>query len=82
MKIDKKIIAKIEGEAELELVENNNIIEFAKIKFYNFRGFERILKNRPYLDALVINPRICGICGHSHLLATAKAIESALNECS
>ncbi len=29
------------------------------------------------MDACVINPRICGICGHSHLLATALAFEDA-----
>ena len=37
------------------------------------------MRNRHYMDACVINPRICGICGHSHLIATAQAIENALN---
>ena len=79
MKITKKIITKIEGEATLKIHKKNNIIEFAEIEFWQYRGMEEFLKNRPYMDACVINPRICGICGHSHLIATSKAIEDALD---
>ena len=79
MKITKKIITKIEGEATLKLHKKNSIISFAEIEFWQYRGIEEFLKNRHYLDASVINPRICGICGHSHLIATAKAIENALD---
>ncbi|NPA11590.1 MAG: cytochrome B [Epsilonproteobacteria bacterium] len=77
MKINKKIISKIEGEAVLDIRSSGGIIEGVDISFYNFRGVEDYLKNRPFMDALVINPRICGICGHSHLRATAEAIEDA-----
>ncbi len=79
MIVNKKIITKIEGEATLKLYKKNKIIEFAQIEFWQYRGIEEFLKNRHYLDACVINPRVCGICGHSHLIATAKAIEDALN---
>ncbi len=79
MKITKKIISKIEGEATLKLHKKDKIIEFAEIEFWQYRGMEEFLKNRHYLDACVINPRVCGICGHSHLIATAKAIENALD---
>ncbi len=78
MKINEKIITKIEGEAKLK-VYGEEIIDFVEIEFYNFRGIENYLVNRHYMDALVINPRVCGICGHSHLLATARAIEDAFN---
>ncbi len=78
MKITKKIITKIEGEATLKLHKNQNIIEFAEIEFWQYRGIEDFLKNRHYNDASVINPRVCGICGHSHLIATAEVIENAL----
>ncbi|MEO1923969.1 MAG: nickel-dependent hydrogenase large subunit [Nautiliaceae bacterium] len=77
MKINKKIINKIEGEATLKIHEKKDIIEFVEIEFWQYRGIEKYLQNRPYMDALVINPRVCGICGHSHLLATAEAIENA-----
>ena len=79
MKITKKIITKIEGEATLKLHKKGGLIEFAEIEFWQYRGVEEYLKNRNYMDACVINPRICGICGHSHLIATSKAIENALN---
>jgi Ni,Fe-hydrogenase I large subunit len=78
MKINEKIVNKIEGEAKLKIY-GENIVEFVEIEFYNFRGIENYLQKRDYMDALVINPRVCGICGHSHLLATAKAIEDAFD---
>ncbi len=71
-----KIITKIEGEAKLKIY-GKKIIDFAQIEFWQYRGIEKYLENRHYLDACVINPRICGICGHSHLLATTLAFEDA-----
>ena len=79
MKITKKIVTKIEGEANLKIYKKNNLIDFVEIEFWQYRGIEKFLINRHYMDACVINPRICGICGHSHLIATSKAIENALN---
>ncbi|MBE0490950.1 MAG: nickel-dependent hydrogenase large subunit [Sulfurospirillum sp.] len=75
MKITKEIIQKIEGEATLELEWKEGKIAFAKIKFLNFRGIENILKKRPFLDAIAITPRVCGICSTSHTLASISAIE-------
>lgn len=75
MKITKKIIERIEGEATLELEWEHEQISFAKIKFFNYRGIEEILKGRPLLDALALTPRVCGICSHSHAIASVLAIE-------
>ena len=72
----KKIITKIEGEATLNIYGKDKI-EFVEIEFWQYRGIEKYLENRHFLDACVINPRICGICGHSHLLATTLAFENA-----
>jgi len=74
----KKLITKIEGEATLQ-IKGDEIIEWVDIEFHQFRGIENYLIGKNYMDALVINPRVCGICGHSHLIATAKAIENAFN---
>jgi len=74
----KKLITKIEGEALLH-IKGDEIVEFAEIEFYQFRGIEKYLKGKHFMDALVINPRVCGICGHSHLIATTKAIENAFD---
>ncbi len=70
------IIERIEGEAKLSLSWRNERVSDASIDFLNFRGFEYILENKPILDALVYTPRICGICGQAHLLATVNAIEN------
>ena len=40
-----------------------------------YRGFEQILIGRGSLDGLVITPRVCGICGTSHLTAAARALD-------
>jgi len=74
----KKLITKIEGEALLH-IKGDDVVAFAEIEFYQFRGIEEYLKGKHFMDALVINPRICGICGHSHLIATTEAIENAFN---
>jgi len=77
MKITKEVLQKIEGEANLELDWEEGKISFVKIKFLNFRGIEKILENRPFLDALAITPRVCGICNTSHIIASINAIEDA-----
>ncbi|ARM77064.1 cytochrome B [Acidianus manzaensis] len=42
-----------------------------------FRGIEIILKNKSPMDSLVITPRVCGICGGSHLYSTVRALDMA-----
>ncbi|MCW8837061.1 MAG: nickel-dependent hydrogenase large subunit [Thiovulaceae bacterium] len=75
-----KLIEKIEGEATLDFNFKDEKIEFVDIKFNSTRGVENILKGKNALDALVINPRVCGICGHAHLIATVKALESCYKD--
>ncbi len=75
--ITKKLIDKIEGEACVYFDIKDRVVDFATIAFPNFRGIQEILKGKNALDALVITPRVCGICGHAHLMATVRAIEDA-----
>ena len=70
------IIERIEGEAHLKLDWRNGVVKDSRIEFLNFRGFEYILEGKAPLDALVYTPRICGICGQAHLLATVNALEN------
>ncbi|BFU78562.1 nickel-dependent hydrogenase large subunit [Arcobacter sp. 15-2] len=70
-----KLIEKIEGEAKLHFSFKNKKIDFVEIEFLQTRSIEKILEGKNVLDALVINPRVCGICGHAHLIATVEAIE-------
>lgn len=73
--ITKKLIDQIEGEASLYFELEDNKVNFSTISFGEFRGMEQILEQKTALDALVLTPRVCGICGHSHLLATVRALE-------
>lgn len=75
--ITRKWIERIEGEASIGFEFEENKVSFASIAFPHFRGMEAILHSKPAMDALVITPRVCGICGHSHLFAAVRAIESA-----
>lgn len=79
-KVEKRILNRVEGEIELKLVWEKGRIKDAFIIAPNFRGFEFILENKPLLDALVITPRICGICGHAHLIATTNALEICIEK--
>jgi len=75
--ITKKLINQIEGEATLHFELEDKKVTFATVAFPHFRGMESILEGKNGLDALVITPRVCGICGHSHLMATVRALEDA-----
>ncbi|MCF6244892.1 MAG: nickel-dependent hydrogenase large subunit [Sulfurovum sp.] len=72
----KQLIEKIEGEAELDFTFHEGKIEDVKINFGFYRGIEEILQGKDARDALVITPRVCGICNHAHLLSAVRAIEN------
>ena len=74
--IVKELIEKIEGEAELDFTFNEGKIEDVRISFAFYRGMEEILEGKDARDALVITPRVCGICNHAHLIAAVEAIEN------
>jgi len=75
MKIE-KLIEKIEGEASLDFSFEAGVVSDVRIRFGLYRGIEQILEKKAPRDALVITPRVCGICNHAHLMAAVKAIES------
>ena len=75
--ITHELIERIEGEAVLDFkTDKSGTVQDSNIRFLHFRGMEAILEGRNALDALVITPRVCGICGHSHLIATVTMIEN------
>lgn len=78
MRISKDIVTRLEGEVELKLFWKDGVIYDAYIVAPTYRGFENLLVGRSALDTLVITPRVCGICGHAHLIATVKALENLL----
>ena len=68
---------RIEGDLRIELEVEDNVVASARSSGIMFRGFERIMPGRSPMDALVITPRICGICSGSHGVAAAKALAQA-----
>jgi Ni,Fe-hydrogenase I large subunit len=66
---------RVEGDLEIRAEIDDGVVTDAWSAGTMYRGFERILVGRGALDGLVFTPRICGICGTSHLTAAAQALE-------
>jgi uptake hydrogenase large subunit len=66
---------RVEGDLEIRLVLEDNVVSEAFSIGTMYRGFENLLRGRGPLDGLVITPRICGICTTAHLKAAAKALD-------
>jgi hydrogenase large subunit len=68
---------RVEGDLEIKLEIDDNTVTDAWCVGKMYRGFEQLLRGRAPNDALVIAPRICGICSTSQLLAATTALEVA-----
>ena len=66
---------RVEGDLEIHVEFEDNLVSEAYSAGTMYRGFENLLVGRAVLDGLVITPRICGICSTSHLKAAAKALD-------
>ena len=71
-------ITRISGFLEIEVEVEQNVIVDAKSSGMLFRGFEKMLKGRPPLDAIFFTERICGICSTAHSMASTLALEDVL----
>ncbi|NLH80705.1 MAG: nickel-dependent hydrogenase large subunit [Phyllobacteriaceae bacterium] len=65
---------RVEGDLEVHLDVEDGVVVSAEVSVPLYRGFEQILVGRPLEDALVMAPRICGICSVSQSIAAARAI--------
>lgn len=70
---------RVEGDLEIHLEVDKDVVSDARSAGIMYRGFENLLVGRAALDGLVITPRICGICSTSHLKAAAKALDMFFN---
>lgn len=70
---------RVEGDLEVRIECEKGAVKNAEVVSPLYRGFERILLNKPPLDALVYAPRICGICSVSQSVAAARALADAIN---
>ena len=68
---------RVEGDLEVRLEVSAGCVVSARISSSLYRGFEHVLIGRHPLDALVIVPRICGICSVSQSSAAAAALADA-----
>src|SRR3989339_970195 len=69
---------RVEGDLEVRLDIEDGKVGAARVSASMYRGFEQILHGRPMMDAISINPRICGICSVSQSVATADALADVL----
>ncbi len=65
---------RVEGDLEVRLDMADGAVRRAEVVSPMYRGFENLLRGRDPMDALVIVPRICGICSVSQSLAAARAL--------
>lgn len=68
---------RVEGDLEIQLEIAHGQVQAAWVNSPLYRGFEQILLGKPPQDALVIAPRICGICSLSQSVAAAYALADA-----
>lgn len=68
---------RVEGDLEVWLDIADGRVAQARVNAPMYRGFEQMLPGREPHDALVIVPRICGICSVSQSVAAARAIADA-----
>jgi hydrogenase large subunit len=69
---------RVEGDLEVSLTVADGVVTRAEVNAPLYRGFERMLVGRDPRDALVITPRICGICSISQSAAAASALAGAM----
>ena len=66
---------RVEGDLSVQVTLEDGVVVAARTQGTMYRGFEQILLGRAPRDAMVITPRVCGICGTAHLYAGVLALE-------
>lgn len=69
---------RVEGDLEVHLDVEDGRVAAARVNSPLFRGFEQILEGKAPTDAMVITPRICGICSVAQSMAAARALADAM----
>ena len=68
---------RVEGDLTFQVELEDGQVADARCIGMTYRGFEQIMLGRAPMDALVITPRICGICSTAQLYAGVRALEDA-----
>ncbi len=70
-------LGRVEGDLDLKVAIRDGVVTDAWTEASMFRGFEIILKGKDPQAGLIVTPRICGICGGSHLYKACYALDTA-----
>ena len=70
-------LGRVEGDLDLRVAVEDGVVTDAWTEASMFRGFEIILKGKDPQAGLIVTPRICGICGGSHLFKAVYALDTA-----
>jgi hydrogenase large subunit len=70
-------LGRVEGDLDVRVNITDGVVTDAWTAAAMFRGFEMILKGKDPQAGLIVTPRICGICGGSHLYKSAYALDTA-----
>ncbi|MEM8678705.1 MAG: nickel-dependent hydrogenase large subunit [Planctomycetota bacterium] len=70
-------LGRVEGDLDLNINISDGVVTDAWTEASMFRGFEIILKGKDPQAGLIVTPRICGICGGSHLYKSVYALDTA-----
>ena len=70
-------LGRVEGDLDLRVTINDGVVTDAWTEALMFRGFEIILRGKDPQAGLIMTPRICGICGGSHLTKACYALDTA-----
>jgi uptake hydrogenase large subunit len=76
-RIDIAPVGRVEGDLDVRVDIQDGIVVEAWTSAELFRGFEVILRDKDPQAGLVVTPRVCGICGASHLTCAAWALDTA-----
>ncbi len=75
--LDISPLGRVEGDLDVRVeIEDGQVVN-AWTHAELFRGFEVILRGKDPQAGLIVTPRICGICGASHLSSAAWALDTA-----
>ncbi|PZN12299.1 MAG: cytochrome-c3 hydrogenase [Bacillota bacterium] len=70
-------LGRVEGDLDVRVAIEDGVVVDAWTEATMFRGFEIILKGKDPQAGLIVTPRICGICGGSHLYKSVYALDTA-----
>ncbi|MBD2164570.1 nickel-dependent hydrogenase large subunit [Calothrix membranacea FACHB-236] len=75
--LDISPVGRVEGDLDVRVEITDGQVVNAWTQAELFRGFEVILKGKDPQAGLIVTPRICGICGASHLSCASWALDTA-----